>query len=181
MIYLKQLTNNPAITHYIKNYCQALKYVITQAKHVYFGELTSSPTNKTKSTWDIVNHFTEINLKNNTIIHISIVKDESLITDPVEISNDFKIFFEQTTKSTISDVTSKGTSHNYLQNINYNDPQSLFFQAITEIDIVKSTSAQKSKKFTGNDNIPITLIKRNIDILSIFYFFFFLCPSFICH
>lgn len=63
------------------------------------------------------------------------------------------------------DLAKSSFHKSYLKKLNKNPINSCYFMPITEEDVVNIVNKLKNKKSAGSDNIPIKLIKENIDVL----------------
>jgi hypothetical protein len=52
---MSKITNCSKIKAHYNQYCNLLRKVVTKAKAVYYNELLTSSTNKTRATWNIIN------------------------------------------------------------------------------------------------------------------------------
>ena len=86
-------SNDSGIKNYYKRYCKILAEVIKFAKKTYYNNLLIKSTNKTKTTWNIINENIYKRLQKHDIAFINI--NIANTHDSQVIATTFKLIFQQ--------------------------------------------------------------------------------------
>nr|CAH7768887.1 unnamed protein product [Callosobruchus chinensis] len=134
---------------------------IKNEKTAYYESLINNSTNKSKTVWNVVNH--TIGRKKRKSIS-EIYYNNELILDPNRIANAFGEYL-----STVIDDKMKAYFHVLSDSCSSNKvpaPQSMFFNPVLPNEVFTVITALPNKKSTGPDEVPVSVIKANVDILS---------------
>ncbi|KAL3277790.1 hypothetical protein HHI36_013132 [Cryptolaemus montrouzieri] len=88
-----------------------------------------------------------------------------LLKNQQSIAETFNQFFVHEASRLTADIKSKYRFRDYLKNNKFSSASSFFIKPVVESDIVSIVSGLANKMTSGDDNIPITVIKRNINSL----------------
>ncbi len=157
------LNQNPLTETNYKNYKNRLIYSIRTAKRMYYDKMLKDNKNNIKETWKILNNL--INRKSQKTKLSSIFKlDGREISNPLEIGNHFCEYFSNIGPSLARTIpTSSIPARSYLSKAFL---KSIFVKPVSENEIVQITKAFPSGKAMGYDNIPMSVIKLSIDLIS---------------
>jgi hypothetical protein len=142
-------------------YKNSLTTILRSAKQAYFSNQFEKEKNNTRNTWKVINSV----LKNNTSIRISSINvNDQSINNPLLIAehyNDFFVNIGPTLADKIPNCNS--TFHDFFDNPN---PHSVFFNPITENELLSIVLTLPNKKSSGHDSINCPLIKEVIQVIS---------------
>ena len=157
------LNRNPLTETNYKNYKNRLIYSIRTAKRMYYDKMLKDNKNNIKETWKILNNL--INRKSQKTKLSSIFKlDGREISNPLEIANHFCEYFSNIGPSLARTIpTSSIPARSYLSKAFL---KSIFVKPVSENEIVQITKAFPSGKAMGYGNIPMSVIKLSIDLIS---------------
>lgn len=151
--------------NYVKSYSKILEKVINLSKQKYFGSQIENSNNKIKSTWNVIK--TNIQKKPpRTKENLELQKNNNNenISDPKQVADAFANFYETIAEKLTDNIKSKKTHTEFLNKVQKSDTNFFSFVSVTENDIENITKKLKPKRSTGYDEIPITIIKCNINI-----------------
>ena len=145
--------------HIFRTYRNNLTKVIKASKDNYYKKKFSDVQGNSKQTWKIINGMLGKSKKSNT----SIIKiNDQLTSDPVTISNGFNEYFgDIATNVTNSLPATDVTFDFYLTEGNH--PR-INWEPVTDRETRQAVSTSNATR-AGPDNIPMKVIKNNIDIL----------------
>lgn len=141
-----------------KIYCKMLKKVIRLSNIILNDKTIKNSVNKPRATWKLIKENTSsTNMIPNLITRID-VKDKPLL-NPLEIAEAFNEFFinQNAHSSIISDK---------FKNVSNGTSSSIFLAPVDSYEIKKIVRSLKNKKSSGFDNIPMTVIKSCIDLIT---------------
>ena len=139
--------------------------MIRIAKSTYYVKKLDSVKSNIKSTWGVLNE--DINKKRSkSRLPSSFKASENVeISDPTEIANKFCNFFSNIGPTLAKKITpTSSVSHRQFLSGSY--PQSIFFDDVTAIEIIEISKSFQSNKAASYDKIPMSIIKRIIDIIA---------------
>ena len=139
--------------------------MIRIAQSTYYVKKLDSVKSNIKSTWRVLNEV--INKKRSkSRLPSSFKTSENVeISDPTEIANKFSNFFSNIGPTLAKKITpTSSVSHRQFLSGCY--PQSIFFDDVTAIEIIEISKSFQSNKAAGYDKIPMSIIKRIIDIIA---------------
>lgn len=149
---------------YVKIYSNLLENIISLSKQRYFRSQIEDSNNKIKTTWNVI----KTNIQKNppqAKENLELQDKNETITDPKQVADIFAQFFETVAQKLTGNIISKKTHREFLRSIQPNQNNPFSFTDVDEDQVETITKKLKSKHSTGYDEIPITIIKDNIDIL----------------
>lgn len=153
---------DPTIKSYRSNYIKIYRKVIKIAKKIGVQTEIEKAKNSTKGIWNCVNRHrnkNSVSLKEELLLKVN----DKIVHLPQEIVNIFSDKFKFEDDSTIvnPDEAIALLSENYEKT-----SDNMICRATTPTEITKTVLGFKNKKSCGHDEVPITVIKDNIDILA---------------
>ena len=144
-----------------KIYQKTLKNTITQAKKIYFHRIFNMHKNNVKKTWSIITE--TLHHKQKSEISKEFLINNSVITDPTIIANQFNNYFINIGKSLSNQIHSNKSFNSYL-----NTPsENIFkFTSVDENTIINIISKITNNESTGHDNISNKLLKHAKSIIA---------------
>ena len=150
--------------HYRK-YCKVLADVIKLAKGKYYDNLLSNSTNRTKTTWSIINENINNEPRKNDIASINI---NSIIThNSWAIANTFNNYFSTVTQHIITENYNNSDSAadehsplDYLHNAFRQPFPPIKLNFVSHKEIEDFVSSLTTKAYHGYDEISTKLIKQ---------------------
>ena len=116
----------------------------------------------TRATWGLLNEI--LNRKTSKVKSVSTFKiDGKDISDPLTIANKFCEYFSNIGPSLTKGITSTSSHRAFLSGTFV---QSIFLAPATKNEILTITNSFLTGKASGHDNLPMSVIKRSIDIIS---------------
>lgn len=133
---------------------------VNNNKKMYFENKIVNSKNKVKTTWNMINLETGKQSKSN--VNIKLFHQGYYITDPFVICQTFNEFFVNAVKDLVIPKITESKAN--LSNI---CPVNTKFQFATVVEdqIVKIIMSLDNKYSTGNDDIPITVIKTALPFI----------------
>ena len=160
----KQFLRNPSVAneaHY-KNYKNKLNYSLRIAKKSFYEKKLNEVKSNTRATWRLLNEI--LNRKTSKVKSVSTFKiDGKDISDPLTIANKFCEYFSNIGPSLAKGITSTSSHRAFLSGTFV---ESIFLAPATKNEILTITNSFLSGKASGHDNLPMSVIKRSIDIIS---------------
>ena len=104
----------------------------------------------TKKTWEGINEI--INKKTKEDQNIVLNKNGKKLTEPLDISNEFNLFFSTIANKIQNQIPSKKDFVNYIKT--NRSPDSFFFTPVTNDEVVKLFNSLDHSKSTGDYSIP---------------------------
>ena len=160
----KQFLRKPSVVkeaHY-KNYTNKLNHSLQIAKKSFYEKKLNEVKSNTRATWRLLNEI--LNRKTSKVKSVSTFKiDGKDISDPLTIANKFCEYFSNIGPSLAKGITST-SSHRAFSSGTF--VQSIFLAPATKNEILTTTNSFLTGKASGHDNLPMSVIKRSIDIIS---------------
>lgn len=159
---VNKLTHDISLVEYRNNYIRVFRKVIRNAKRLAVQSELRKSKNRTKSIWRIVNkHRNKVATQNRQKIVLQ-VGDNTVVNEQeiVEIFSDQFNFESTSGSSVVGRVNSLRTSN--IEVIN----KDMSWTPITPFEIQKILRTMERKKSSGYDEMPITVIQDNVDILA---------------
>lgn len=133
-----------------KEYDRAL----TAAKHDHYAKLIQNSDNKSKSVWKVIDALA--NKSNKT--------QKMMKTDnPSKLANEFNKFFIDISKNLSRETNGQGVSSGasviHLRN-------SFFVFDVSESDVIKAVKSMKNTNSSGEDGIPMSILKKCIHLVA---------------
>ena len=155
--------NDSAIKNYYKRYCKILADVIKTAKMNYYNNLIFRSTNKTKTTWNIINE--DIN-KRPRKQDISLLNINGAIThDSQVIASSLNTYFSTVPQNIHTKNTNSADVNNplnYLHNAFKQPIPAMKLKSITSNEIKNVVNSFKPKCSHGYDETPIKILKLSV-------------------
>ena len=145
-----------------KQYRNNLTQVIRTAKCNYYRNILCNFRNNTKKVWQIINEMkgNTSNKPNPKILHYN----NTIFDNPKDISEAFSKYFSNIAPLLDNKLPqSNNNLHDYLRG---DFPNSMLFPVLTPYDIQSVIKKLRNKNLGVND-IAVTVIKRNCNLLSI--------------
>lgn len=154
--------NNASLKKYKTNYVRIYRRVIQQLKKNAIVNNLNTATNITKQTWKLVNECTK-KTKNRQCRNLILKVNNKMITDPQQVANHFIDSF--VFKSSLASEE-KERAMSFLIESTKRVESDLTFCSTTPSEIAKVISKMANKKSCGFDDLPISILKENIDSLA---------------
>lgn len=137
-----------------RKYRNNLTNLIKKSKYMYFKNRLAQCGNDIKKTWEVIKQATNETRK---CKGITLIKNENkLVYDNREIADVFLEYFGSIGKN----LANKIKKNNY-RFLNKRISNSLFFNPITENELISAINSLKTKASPGDDNISAKLLKDN--------------------
>ena len=162
-LYRQYLTNQSL--HYeirCKNYKNKLNHSLRIAKRIYYEKKIDASKSNAKATWRVLNEIIKTKKKAFKINSIFKV-DNQEITDPVDIANRFCRYFSSIGPNLAKEIHSSVSHRRFLSG---HFCQSVFFDPVTPNELSEISNAFRPGKAAGHDRIPISIIKKSIQIIA---------------
>ena len=164
-ILYKRFLNNPTSRSEFlyKCYKNKLNHTIRVAKRLYYGKKIEEAKSNIKNTWRLLNEILNRKSKKQLLPSIFNIGEQEL-SDPTQIAEQFCKYFTNIGPSLASNIpVSQKSPHSFLSG---NFVNSLFFEEVSEQEIVNICCSLRSGSTTGYDNISMSLIKDTITSIS---------------
>lgn len=172
LLSLKRYSTDDNFINYVKKYVALLDNVVKYSKRLFYNKMILESDNRQKTSWNIINN--ERNSKCRTPVdNIVLSANDGLISDPTKIANILNENFSNVAERLVLHLPVINDPIENLNKLNLNNSVSMFLYPSTPIEIVSIVNQFKNKKTSGYDEIPIIILKDNIDI-----FKFILCDIF---
>lgn len=159
---LRKNPNNLKIKHYYNNFRTQLNIDIKTAKEFYYNTKFENCAGDVKSQWKIVNDL--IGEHRNKCEINCIKSDNGLLTNDVEIANEFNQYFLGVAHKLRSGINSPHIQHNpdyntfFSQRLNFKS--SFFLRPTTTEEVSAVIHSLKNNKAPGFDNINSSVVKK---------------------
>lgn len=137
-------------------YTNILKKVIKTAKKISNVEFITKSENKVKATWTLVNKITQNKQKNSKNTIIDNFKDKT--DNPQTVLNDINKYFVNACPDIKPNIP---YDHRYIKRNNH----SIFMAPTSPKEVLDCIKSLKNKKSSGEDLIPICVLKEVADII----------------
>lgn len=154
-------TNDISVVNYRNNYIRTYRRVLGNAKRLAVQTQILKAENSSKEIWKVVNRHRN---KQKVIEREQIVLKVSnnTIINPEELAQTFSINFDHSTSESSSDLRLATT---FLEESGQIAESDMTWNAITPNDIYCIVRQMKNKRSSGYDDIQISIVKENIDLL----------------
>ena len=133
------------------------------AKRLYYEKKLQDVKSNTHATWKILNEV--LNRKKSKPQVNTVFRSDNLeISDPVEVANRFSSYFSSIGPNLARKIQSPSCSHKDFLSGAFRE--SIFFNPTTKDEISTIAQSFASGKAAGYDNIPMSIIKESIQIIS---------------
>lgn len=155
-------TNDKSVIKYRTMYLNLYRKLIRHAKRYSVQKEISKFGNSSKAIWRVANKHR--NTRSDTCGPKLLLKvNNRLVDDPQEI---VEIFSEQFGRGTVPYKLNSSQAIAILEKWTPKVERELRWKRVTPFEIKKIVDSMEPKKSCGYDDIPITIIKRNIDLLA---------------
>nr|CAI5818761.1 unnamed protein product [Callosobruchus analis] len=150
----------------LENKYKILKKIVNKdvklEKRNYYRKLINNSSNSSKTLWRLVNSLSNRNSKSNLINEIEY--EGSSYKEPLEIANIFGKYLSAVIKEKI--INHFTTLSDSCTTSSRSSSSSMFFSPVIQEDVVNVISSLPNKKCTGPDDIPLSIIKENVDVIT---------------
>ena len=137
--------------------------LLRTAKKNYFSNQLENEKRNIKNTWKVLNN--ALNKNQYRPCNTEFNLNGTVINNPTQVSDHFNDFFINIGPNQVSQIPDNNIHFStYMSNPN---ESSMFFSPITEEEVIKIIKSLDTKKSAGHDNIPILIIKKLANELSI--------------
>jgi hypothetical protein len=158
---LTKNSNNPTLNRHYKVYCNILTKVINEAKKMYYNKRIINSTNKTKSTWKIINELLGKQHSSNDIQKLTI--EDKHFTNQNDIANLLNQHFSTVVDKLNCNNENNESYNNFstcLPNKGIQDQiPSLVFKSFSTHEIINIIKSLKTKESYGYDEISTKPLK----------------------
>ena len=158
LYYRYKLEGNDHLKNKYISYKNTLTKLLRSAKRTYFSKRLESCKNDMKNTWKVIKE--AMNSTNNKSTIDKIKSNDTLIDDPVSISNIFNSYFSQIGNNLASKIPQ--SNKNFTEFLGPANDNSIFLLPTNRMEILKIVSGLPNKKSSGHDNINYAIIKKII-------------------
>lgn len=117
----------------------------------------SESNNKSKAVWKIINSERQPKREPSNTAHLNI--GETVIDDPVDVSNEFNAFFTSIAEETLKKIQTEKTDHIQSHEWQFEYPTSVFTPT-SKKELVKIINSMKNKTSSGLDEVSSLMLKR---------------------
>jgi hypothetical protein len=160
-------TNDPTLNRHYKKYCRILADVIKSSKKRHYNKLLLSSTNKSKTSWHIINSLTNKKKSNHGISSIQI--DGKTCNDGLVIANAFSAYFSTVAEKIPSNSSMNSHSApdfaypiNYLTQVFSKPFPDINLNPTTAKEITEIVKSLRSSQSCGYDEIPCKVLKCSL-------------------
>lgn len=153
-----------SLIDYKKKYIAIYRKVIRCAKRLAIKKRISTSKNISRDMWKIVNRHR--NKSKGERQNIALKVNGSIITDDTDVANTFLHQFGTQSMANGNVIVSNDLSVSFLQDYTDKVDNEMIFEPVTAAEVHRVVKKMTTKKSCGYDDIPITVIKDNIDILA---------------
>ena len=164
-LYKKYLQNKNEQNFTIyKTYRNKLTHLKDLSRQNYYKHLLIASEGKSSKIWTVINQLLSKNKRSTSSIVPPLKIDGKLITDSKDISNAFAHHFSNVGINMSEKIAT--TNQHYNETLLKNLPNSIVFEDTTPEEILTEIRSLNNRKSSGNDNIPVNILKLNGVILS---------------
>lgn len=160
---INKLSSNVSIMEYRSKYINVYRRVLRQAKRSAVQFEIANAKYSSKGIWDVVNKHRNKSQRNDRII---LEVDKRVIDQPQEVADLFSAHFTSAIQDNASDTGDLVKAMRCLKLYNTKYHKSIIWTPFTTPELLKTVQSMKNKKSCGHDEIPILIIKENIDLLA---------------
>jgi hypothetical protein len=162
----RSYTTDERFHQYVRDYSKLFKIVCTKAKAVHLNNKIKSSDNKPKTVWKIIN--TETGQKNKSDSTISLKIEDTLITDPVKVANEFNNFFSKIPLVTTKSLESSSTLAYYFlsENVKLENVCNFNFHHVSAVDILKSFKLIKIKNTEDLWGVSVKVLESILEVVA---------------
>lgn len=141
---------------FYKRYKLIYRRVVRQAKRMYFDRKLMNAANKSKTAWKIIKSHVNGDVAS-TVDYMNISGQQ--VTDPEQIANSFNQYFANLPL----DILSKIPTDLQYEPLPCQTDRTIFLTPVTENEIIGVIRELKNSGSTGDDGIPVSVIKHAAD------------------
>jgi hypothetical protein len=162
----KRYLNSPSSDNLVKYkiFKNKLTHSLRIAMRLYYEEQINRNKSNCKNTWNILNEIINKSKRENKKLPSTFVINQQECSDPYAIANQFSDYFSNIGLNLIKKIPNASVSHTSFLTGNY--PNTMFLEPATEQEIINVVKTFRNGVATGYDNIPLFVIKDNIDIIA---------------
>lgn len=149
------MLDNMVSEKYYRTYCNILKKIIKQAKLLSSTNFIIEAENKGKATWSIINNIVKGKQEKGNIFD----NFKNRYNNENDLLDSINNYFIESCPD-----TRKQLEPDYAQ-LKYSET-SIFLEAVTEPEVIKCINSLKNKKSVGEDELPVSLLKKVADIIA---------------
>lgn len=151
-----------SVQNYKKKYIKIYRRVISKAKKISITETINNSSNLSKEVWKVVNKSTN-KIKPPHSENLLLKLDGKIIDNPLDVAN---VLVNQFSFKCISSNIKNLDPYMFLVQSTKRVQKDMVIAPVTPNEIVKMVNEMKNKKSCGYDDIPIAVIKENLDVLA---------------
>ena len=161
----KQFLHKPTQNNNLlyKSFKNKLNHILRSARRLYYEKKLEYAKANTHATWKILNDILN-RKKSKPKVNSIFTSDGQEISDPVIIANKFCKYFSSIGPNLAKEIQSHPFSHKDFLSGSF--AESIFFNPATKEEIIVIAQSFVSNKAAGYDNIPMSLIKESIQLIS---------------
>ncbi|XP_068757218.1 uncharacterized protein [Montipora capricornis] len=161
----KQFLHKPTQNNNLlyKSFKNKLNHILRSARRLYYEKKLEYAKANTHATWKILNDILN-RKKSKPKVNSIFTSDGQEISDPVIIANKFCKYFSSIGPNLAKEIQSHPFSHKDFLSGSF--AESIFFNPATKEEIIVIAQSFASNKAAGYDNIPMSLIKESIQLIS---------------
>ena len=161
----KQFLHKPTQNNNLlyKSFKNKLNHILRSARRLYYEKKLEYAKANTHATWKILNDILN-RKKSKPKVNSIFTCDGQEISDPVIIANKFCKYFSSIGPNLAKEIQSHPFSHKDFLSGSF--AESIFFNPATKEEIIVIAQSFVSNKAAGYDNIPMSLIKESIQLIS---------------
>ena len=146
-----------------KSYKNKLNHILRSVRRLYYEKKLEYAKSNTHASWNILNDMLN-RKKSKPKVNSIFTFDGQEISDPVIIANKFCKYFSSIGPNLAKEIQSHLFFHKDFLSESF--AESIFFNPATKEEIIAIAQSFASNKAAGYDNIPMSLIKESIHIIS---------------
>ena len=161
----KQFLHKPTQNNNLlyKSFKNKLNHILRSARRLYYEKKIEYAKSNTHATFKILNDILK-RKKSKPKVNSIFTSDGQEISDPVIIANKFCKYFSSIGPNLAKEIQSHPFSHKDFLSGSF--AESIFFNPATKEEIIAIAQSFVSNKAAGYDNIPMSLIKESIQLIS---------------
>lgn len=151
-----------SVQNYKNIFIKIYRRVLSKAKKITITQTINRSCNLSKEVWKVINKSTN-KLKATHSETLLLKCDGKLVVHPLDVANVFVNQFNY--KGILSDIKNLDP-HIFLEQSTKRVQDDMVVAPVTPDEIAKIVNSMKNKKSCGYDDVPIAVIKENLDILA---------------
>lgn len=159
---LQRNPNNLFERNKYKLYRNTINKLIRKTKNEYYKQKFREVEKDIKKTWDLINESTNDNREKNTNIMQIKIENEKIITDNLEICNQFVNYFSDIGQKLAESIVNKYTADNIHENTNKKVTNTIFLSPVSENELINTINSLKNGSAPGHDALMVQTIKSTM-------------------